>query len=78
LAPVIVGGEQVRLMLTGRYQVEQHDADAERRGFRPRELCADASGNIRTSRGGDVALRRRYRCAGGVGDHTFCQPGLSG
>jgi hypothetical protein len=30
LAPVVVGREQVRLVLDGGHQVEQHDADAER------------------------------------------------
>jgi hypothetical protein len=34
LAPVIVGREPVRLMLGGRNQVEQHDADAERLSHR--------------------------------------------
>jgi hypothetical protein len=30
LATVVVGGEQIRLMMAGRYQVEQHDADRQR------------------------------------------------
>ena len=30
LAPAVVGGEQIRLMLTGGHQVEQDDANAER------------------------------------------------
>ena len=30
LAPAVVGGEQVRLVLIGGDQVEQHDADAQR------------------------------------------------
>ena len=34
LAPVIVGREQVRLVLTSGHQVEQHHADAERRDAR--------------------------------------------
>ena len=34
LAPVIVGREQIGLMMSGGHQVEQHDADAERLGAR--------------------------------------------
>jgi hypothetical protein len=36
---MIVGGEQVRLMLVGWHQVEQHDADAER--LVPRDLLPE-------------------------------------
>ena len=45
LAPVVVGREQVRLVLTGRNQVEQHHAGAERLGARHPlpELCIRAS-----------------------------------
>src|SRR5580704_3873515 len=32
--PVIVGREQIRLMVTGGNQIEQHDADAQRLGAR--------------------------------------------
>jgi hypothetical protein len=34
LAPVIVGRKEIRLMLIGGHQVEQHHADAERLGAR--------------------------------------------
>src|SRR5215469_4136590 len=30
LAPIIVGREQIRLVIIGRHQVEQHDADGKR------------------------------------------------
>jgi hypothetical protein len=34
LAPLVVGGEEIRLMLRGGNQIQQHDADAERLGAR--------------------------------------------
>src|ERR1700757_1187562 len=34
LAPAVVGVEQIRLVVIGRHQVKQHDADAERLGAR--------------------------------------------
>jgi hypothetical protein len=71
LAPVIVGREQVRLMLAGGHQVEQHDADAQR--LVPRDLQAISSIEHtrpvdRTNRGSDFGSAggwdRVVRCTG--------------
>jgi hypothetical protein len=53
----------------------RHVVDQQRRGFRPRELRAGASGNVRASRGGDVALRRRDRERQGAGGNRDLRHG---
>jgi len=59
LAPVIVGREQVRLMLAGGHQVEQHDADAQR--LVPRDLQAISSIEHTFSTGRQVSTAFRIR-----------------
>jgi hypothetical protein len=73
LAPVIIGREQVRLMLTGGNQVEQHDADTKRLGARHAlpdllEAAEEKAGGPRPARRAGSPIRpalARARCSNG-------------